>query len=109
MRHSPTPSGDSVPISETPSMYGGTTSTSETETKASEKEMGYRNKILEAIQNKPKSYYYIGLPKQYFWLIQHIAAQSNVKKLYIIQYYLYFTMHSVCFLLSSTNPTAEST
>lgn len=77
---------DTMSISESPSLYGSTTADTETETEMTndEEKQTFRRQMLQLIKDKPKTY--IGLPKQFFWLIRYIVAESksNIKEIDII-------------------------
>lgn len=72
---SSSPSCD-VQYSTTPSLYG-CTSESESTCQKEQADFSARKQIMQFISSDPKAY--IGLPKQYLWLISYIAGQSNSK------------------------------
>lgn len=72
-----TSSSSSSGIISSPSLYGCTSITESTDTFTDPPDLSARNQMLQFISNNPKAY--IGLPKQYFWLINHIVTQSETK------------------------------
>ena len=61
----------------TPLLFGCTSETEETTFEKPKKGKPNRDTILEIINKKPKMY--LGIPKQYMWLINHISDKSGNK------------------------------
>ncbi|XP_073952855.1 uncharacterized protein [Choristoneura fumiferana] len=68
-----------------PSTVGSTTEFSENESSSNlpiQKSLAGRSFMLSLIEKKPFSY--IGVPKQYYWIIQYIAKELKIPSLHII-------------------------
>lgn len=65
----------STPVSDSPSLFSFTSESEERETLKSK--FDFRKQNLKKIFKKPKMY--LGLPKQYSWLIDHIVEKTLVK------------------------------